>query len=294
MASRYCESLVWTILYRWTIISDRCVRALRGEGRIIARAILLSPHSRLNVGGNESRGRDLFFSRLPCYVIPGLRNRDQPSSRSAQDSVPSVRFLFTMSPWPSKQLRHRVTSRRDRGRYNFDEFRFWCAHRACQDHLYNYSWDDWRDFTTDAKSVFLRLSHGNWTRTKITSASISLTRRERMESAGNTWVWLTWASTRQDIQAAGGSWRGTPAQVRHSQLQVRIAWWTGTICCFRRHRRICSATRLKTRPWRRASTRTTSTTVSCSSDVLARRDCRSYVGFSENRYDASLARSLKF
>lgn len=36
------------------------------------------------------RGRDL-FSRLRRYVIPGLRNQDQPSSRSAQHPVPTVR-----------------------------------------------------------------------------------------------------------------------------------------------------------------------------------------------------------
>jgi len=185
---------------------------------------------------------EIFF--LPCYVIPGLRNKDQPSSRSAQHPFDSS--LKRRLDRVNNQRHWEITSQRDRGRFNSDEFRFRCVRHVCQDHLYIYSWqwDDWYDFTNDVKSIFpVCLSRGKLNSTKIISivALIFLAKEKGWKVPEK---WLTWASTQQDIQVAAGSWRDTLAQVRHSQLQVCIAWQTGIFYCFRR-RRICPSTRSK-------------------------------------------------
>lgn len=166
-----------------------------GEGKIIE--LFFSPHSPAkHVGGNVSRrGRNL-FSRLPCrYVIPGLRNQDQPSSRSAQHPAPSVRACWTTSPWPNNNKSRPTESRpREIGADIIPiEFRFRCARHAYYDHLCTYSWqtetrwDDWRGLATPSRLPRASRTE-NWTLTGIVTSvrpRIPLTRGERLESAGN-------------------------------------------------------------------------------------------------------------
>jgi len=120
---------------------------------------------------------------------------------------------------------------------------------------------------------------------------------ERQRSAGRdieeTRLRLTWALTRQDIQAAGDSWRGTRVQVRHSQRQVRSAWLAGTICC-------CCCCSRRIYPTRTSTTTTSTTaTISRSSGALAlpaprHREHRWTAVSLEIRCDAAQTCPLKF